>query len=135
MALNGNTTLLKVEGEIVASQRNVTFSENRDTIDVTTKTGDGSPANSAFLAGRYSATATLSSLYVYSDTAFDAIEARMRNGLAVTLIRQNDSASSGTVANFEEAQAFITSLSTDFPADGPAEAEASFQITGTWDAM
>lgn len=84
MAMNGTDILLLVNTgtpgspvyEVVGSQRDVTFEETTDEIDVSSKDGRAKRV----LPGRYSASISLDALYVPTGAAYQALKDAMRNG-------------------------------------------------------
>ena len=123
MAMNGTDVLLLVDGEVVGSQRDVTFEENTAEIDVSSKTAGRAQR---VIAGRYTSSISLDALYVPTDTAYQSLKAAKRAGTLVQVVRQED----GT--DLEEADALITSLSEAFPDQGEATISISLTIDGDW---
>lgn len=124
IGMNGTDILLRVDGTIVGSQRNVTFDETNEEIDVSSKESRAKRV----LAGRYGSTITLDALYVPTDTAYLALQAAMRNGTMVEVIRQEDG------ATLESACAIVTSLSTAAPDQAEATVAIGLTIDGEWEA-
>lgn len=125
MALNGTDILLLVDGVVVGSQRGLTVDESSDVIDVSSKEGRAMRV----LPGRYQTTFSLEHLYVPSDTAYQSLRDANRNGTFVQVIRQEEG------ANFEEADAIVTSLSGDFPDQAEAVISVELQVDGEWTAV
>lgn len=124
MAINGSDIVLmvNVSGTMTAvgSQRDVTFEETTEEIDVSSKDG----RSKRVLPGRYSSSVSLDGLYVPSDDAYLALQTAMRNGTAVVIAKDDD----------EYASAIITSLSEAFPDQDGATISASLTISGAWTA-
>ena len=133
--MNGNSVLVEIDGTVVGSQTGVTFTESRETIDITDKQDLGV---TQLKKGKYSATCSMTALFIDSDTAFGAIRTKMRSGATVTLIRQEPQGTSGTEDVPEDwytATAIVTGMSEDFPQDSVATCSADFAITGEWAAV
>jgi len=126
MAMNGTDILLLVyDGaayDVVGSQRDVTFEETTDEIDVSSKDS----RNKRVLPGRYSSTVSLDALYVPTDDAYEKLKDAMRTGVAVKLMRQEDGVS------LESADAIVTSISEAGPDQGEATISVSLTIDGAW---
>jgi len=120
--MNGTDILLYVDGVVVGSQRDVTFEESTEEIDVSSKDGRAKRV----LAGRYSSTVSLEALYVPTDTAYQSLKDAMRNGDFVTIVRLEDSVA------LESAEAIVTSLSEAAPDQGEATVSVSLTIDGDW---
>ncbi len=118
---NTGTTLIPVY-ELVGCQRDVTFEETTEEIDVSCKTSRAKRV----LAGRYSSTISLDSLYIPSNAAYQALKDAMRNGMLIQVLRQE----SGVA--FEEATALVTSLSEAGPDQDAATVSISMTIDGEW---
>lgn len=130
MAMNGTDILLQVNTgtilvpvyETVGSQRDVTFEETSEEIDVSSKDGRAKRV----LAGRYGASVSLDALYVPTDAAYQSLKDAMRNGDLIKVLRQESGAS------LEEATALVTSLSEAGPDQGEATISISLTIDGEW---
>lgn len=130
MGMNGTDILLLANTgtnlspsfEVVGSQRDVTFEETTDEIDVSSKDA----REKRVLAGRYSSTVSLDALYVPSDNAYLALKDAMRNGNLIKIVRQE----SGVAV--EGANALVTSLSEAGPDQGEATISISLTIDGAW---
>lgn len=120
--LNGTDILVLVGGQIVASQRGVTFDETAAEIDVSSKDS----RSGRYLSGRYGSTVALDALYAPTDAGQMELKAAVRAGTPVVLIRQEDGSS------VEEADAIVTSLSEAGPDQAEATFSASFRIDGDW---
>lgn len=122
MAMNGTAILVLIEGDLMGSQRDATFEETTESIDVSSKDSRAKRV----LPGRYGSTVSLEQLYVPSDAAYQHLQAAMRAGSAVTIRRQE----SGVA--LEEAEAIVTSLSDKGPDQDAATVSAELEIDGEW---
>lgn len=130
MAINGSDILLLVNTgtpavpvyEAVGSQRDVTFDESTESIDVSSKDSRARRV----LPGRYSASLSLDALYVWSDAGYRALRDAMRDGEMILVARQDDG------VTVETADAVITSLSESFPDQGEGEISISMDIDSFW---
>jgi TP901-1 family phage major tail protein len=133
MAMNGSSVLLLVNTgteqapsyEAVGSQRDVTFEEATEEIDVSSK-------DSRFkrvLPGRYSANVSLEALYVPTDTAYDALADAMRAGEMILIAREEED------ETVETATALITSMSSAMPDQAESTISISLTIDGEWTAV
>jgi len=130
MAMNGSDVLLLVNTgtaavptyEAVGSQRDVTFDEATEEIDVSSKDSRAKRV----LAGRYSATLSLDALYVWEDDGYRALRDAMRDGELILVAREDDS------TTIETASALITSMSESFPDQGEGTISISLTIDGFW---
>lgn len=133
MAKNGTDILLLVNTgtniapayEEVGSQRDVTFDETTEEIDVSSKDSRAKRV----LPGRYSAGISLEALYVPSDAAYQALQDAMRNGELIKVAKEDDG---DTV---ETADALITSMSENDPDQGESTISISLTIDGEWTAV
>lgn len=127
---NGTDILLVVEESpgvwvVVASQRGVTFNEERSPIDAATKDDDAMVQ----LYGRYTASLELSSLWVPAEASLLALRDALRNKTTID-VRRRDAGS-----DIEQATALVSSLSNDNPDQDVASFSATLNITGTWGAV
>ena len=130
MAMNGTDVLLLVNTgtaavpvyEAVGSQRDVSFDEATEEIDVSSKDSRAKRV----LPGRYSATLSLDALYVWTDDAYHALRDAMRDGELILVAREDDS------TTIETGDALITSLSESFPDQGEGTISISMTIDGFW---
>lgn len=112
MAMNGTDVLLLVNTgtptvpvySAVGSQRDVTFEEATEEIDVSSKDSRAKRV----LPGRYSSNLSLDALYVWTDDGYQALRDAMRNGELILVARQDDG------VTVETCDALITSLSESF---------------------
>lgn len=142
-AMNGNSVLVYTSDdsgtskEALGSQTGVTFSESRDTIDITDKQDLGS---TNLKGGKYTSTCSANALYIDNNQSFIDIRAAIRNNTELKLYRyepQGTVPSGGTEAapaGWEMADCLVTSISEDFPQDGAGTCSVEFAITGTWGA-
>jgi len=122
MAMNGTDILIAIDGDIVGSQRDVTFDETTAEIDISSKDSRAG----RYLPGRYGATMSLDALYVPTDTAYLALQSAMRDGEMVEVWSMEDS------VVIESADAIVTSLSRSGPDQGEATVSISLRIDGEW---
>ena len=133
MAMNGSDVLLLVNTgtalvpvyEAVGSQRDVTFDEATEEIDVSSKDSRAKRV----LPGRYSSTLSLDALYVWTDDSYRALRDAMRDGELILVAREDDS------TTVETADALITSLSESFPDQGEGTISISMTIDGFWNEL
>jgi TP901-1 family phage major tail protein len=109
--------------EVVACQRDVTFTENTAVIDVSCK----DQREQRVLGGRYSSEITLDSLYVENDDGYQALRDAVRNGELIVVERIQD-----PVLTDRYASALITSLSDRFPDQAESTLSATLVIDGPW---
>ena len=130
MAMNGTDVLLLVNTgtaavpvyEAVGSQRDVSFDEATEEIDVSSKDSRAKRV----LPGRYSASLSLDALYVWTDDGYRALRGAMRDGELILVAREDD----GTT--IETADALITSLSESFPDQGEGTISIAMTIDDFW---
>ena len=130
MAINGTDVLLYVNTgtadvpayTLVSSQRDVTFDESNEEIDVSNKDSRAKRV----LYGRYSASVSLDALYVVDDAAYLALRDAERDGELILIERVEAS------GRDETADALISSLSEAAPDQGEATVSISMTIDGTW---
>jgi len=108
--------------EAVGSQRDVSFDEATEEIDVSSKDSRAKRV----LPGRYSATLSLDALYVWTDDSYRALRDAMRDGELILVAREDDS------TTIETADALITSLSESFPDQGEGTISIAMTIDGFW---
>jgi TP901-1 family phage major tail protein len=133
MAINGTEILLLVNTgtpalpvyEAVGSQRDATFGETTDAIDVSSKDGRAKRV----LPGRYTAEVTAEALYVYSDAAYQALKDAMRDGTMIKILRQEEGVS------LEWANAVVTDLSQAAPDQDGATVSIGLAIDGEWEEL
>lgn len=130
MAMNGTDVLLLVNTgsesvpsyEAVGSQRDVSFEETTEEIEVSSKDSRAKRV----LPGRYGATLSLEALYVPSDAAFLALQSAMRDGDLILVAKEREG------ITIETANALITSLSEAHPDQGESTVSLSLTIDGGW---
>ncbi|HBF40548.1 MAG TPA: hypothetical protein DDW19_01845 [Anaerolineaceae bacterium] len=130
MAMNGTDVLLLVNTgtelvpsyEAVGSQRDVSFEETTEEIDVSSKDSRAKRV----LPGRYGASITLDALYVPSEAAFIALQNAMRDGELILVAKEVDN------VTVETASALITSMSEAMPDQAEATISIALTIDGTW---
>lgn len=122
MAMNGTDILIYIDGDLVGSQRDVTWEETTEEIDVSSKDSRAMRV----LPGRYGSTISLDALYVPDDTAYLALLAAMRNGTTVEVWREEQGVYE------ESADAIVTSLSHNGPDQGEATVSISLRVDGEW---
>lgn len=133
MAVNGSAVMVFVNTGTVAvpvwtklgCQRDATIDEKSDTIDVSCKDSRAQQV----LAGRYSSSVSLDTLYIPDDAAYLALQAANRAGTLVGLQRQEQGVA---IAN---ALAKVDSLSESFPDQGEAVVSCSFTVDNFWVAV
>lgn len=109
--------------EVVGSQRDVTFDEKNDEIDLSNK--DSGRAK-IVIAGRYSSSISLDALYVPTNDAYLALKTACRDGELIMVARQEDAVTT------ELASAMIASMSSSFPDQGESTISISFTVSGEW---
>ena len=126
MAMNGADVLLWVNTEagyvVVGSQRDVTFDESTEEIDVSSKDSRARRV----LAGRYGSTVSLDALYVPLDEGYLALQEAMRNGDLIRIEREESEAA------LEYADALVTGLSQGMPDQGEATISVDLTIDNWW---
>jgi predicted secreted protein len=108
--------------EVLGSQRDVTFDEATEEIDVSSKDSRAKRV----LPGRYSSGLSLDALYVPTDAAYLSLRDAMRDGEMILVARQDDGVTT------ETADVVITSLSEAFPDQGEGTISISLTIDGFW---
>lgn len=130
MAMNGSDILLLVNTgtpavpvyEAVGSQRDVTFDETTEEIDVSSKDSRATRV----LPGRYGASLSLDALYVWSDDGYHALRDAMRDGELILVAKQDDG------VTMETADALITSMSESFPDQAEGTISIDMTVDGFW---
>lgn len=133
MAMNGTDLLLLANVgteetpsyQVVGCQRDATFNENLDLIDVSCK----EERAKRVLPGRSTGTISLTGLYVPDDQAFAALKNATREGLNILVAREEF----GVVT--ETASVMVSSFSESFPDQGPATISVSMEVSGAWVAV
>ena len=130
MAMNGADILLLVNTgtpsvpsyEAVGSQRDVSFEEATEEVDVSSKDSRAKRV----LPGRYSASLSLDALYVPTDSAYLALKDAMRDGELILVAKQDDAVTT------ETADALIRTMSESFPDQGEGTISLSLTVDGDW---
>lgn len=130
MPINGTDVLLLVNTgtpavpiyEAVGEQRDVTFDESTEEIDVSSKESRAKRV----LPGRYSASISLDQLYVWTQTGYQELRDAMRDGELILVAKQEGG------VTLETADALVTSLSESFPDQGEGTVSISLTIDGFW---
>jgi len=130
MAINGADVLLYVNTgttavpayTLVGSQRDVTFDESTDEIDVSNKDSRAKRV----LPGRYSASVSLDALYIVDDEAYLALRDANRDGDLILIERVEAN------GRDETATALVTDISEALPDQGEGTISVSLTIDGTW---
>ena len=130
MAMNGTDVLLLVNTgtelvpsyEAVGSQRDVSFEETTEEIDVSSKDSRAKRV----LPGRYGATISLDALYVPTDSAYGKLKNAMRNGTLIMVAKEVDD------VTIETASALITSMSEADPDQAESTISISLTLDGEW---
>ena len=122
MAMNGTDILIYIEGTVVGSQRDCSWEETTDEIDVSSKDS----RSRRLLPGRYGSTISLDALYVPADVAYLALESAMRNGTFVTVKRTEDA------VEVEEAEAIVTNLRRNGPDQAESVVSCTLTVDGSW---
>ena len=108
---------------IAAGQRDVTFDESNNLIDISSKdTG----RIEEVLVGRLTQTVTLDMLFINGDAGFTALKDASRNGTSITIRRRFQ----GT--DIEDATAFVETRSESFPDQDAGLVSLSFRLSGSW---
>lgn len=128
--MNGSDVMLMVNTgseavpayELVGCQRDVTFEETTEEIDVSCKPQRAKRV----IAGRYGATLSLDALYVPSNEAYQALRNANRDGDLILVAREEKG------VTLETANALITSMSEAFPDQAEATISISLTVDGVW---
>jgi len=122
--VNGTDILVLVSGTAVGSQRDCSFDESNEEIDMSSKDSRAYRV----IAGRYKASLSLDALYVPDDASYQALKTALRDGSLIQVNREED----GTT--LETADAIVTKLSEKGPDQGPATVSISLTIDNGWTA-
>jgi hypothetical protein len=106
----------------VGSQSDATFDEKTNAIDVSAK----NQRQAQYLPGKYTASITMSHLYVPSDAAFAALKSAMRSGTKIVVARQE------LGSETEHASAVITELSGSFKDQTEGVVSVTITVDGPW---
>lgn len=108
---------------IAAGQRDVTFDESNNLIDISSKdTG----RIEEVLMGRLTQTVSLDMLFINGDAGYLALKDASRNGTAITIRRRFQG------ADIEDATAFIETRSETFPDQDAGLVSLAFRLSGAW---
>lgn len=125
----GIDLVLMVEGATqgtwlaVAGQRNATFSEERETIDITSKDSTNGMTESDYGLGSWSI--SCDGLYIMGDAGFKKLKDAMRNRTKIKAQWKE----TGSKGETEEGSVLVTSRELEAPYD--AEVTYSLELTGT----
>lgn len=108
--------------EAVGCQRDATFEETTETIDVSCKDSRAQRV----LPGRYAGSISLDELYVPTDAAYLALRDANRNGELILVAREEFD----VVTEYVPAK--IDSISESFPDQGEAAVSIALTIDGFW---
>ena len=123
-AVDGNEIGIIIGSDLIGYQRGATITRSAEMLDVSTKADD----DAAFLPGKRAMNVEASAFYVTGDTAYGALVTAYEAGNSVTMV-WSDNANSGAAA-VKTASAYVSNMSIDAPAHGPAEISISLQATG-----
>ncbi len=108
---------------IAAGQRDVTFDESNNLIDISSKdTG----RIEEVLMGRLTQTVSLDMLFINGDAGYLALKDASRNGTAITIRRRFQG------ADIEDATAFVETRSETFPDQDAGLVSLAFRLSGAW---
>ncbi len=124
-AVDGNEIGIIIGSDLIGYQRGATITRSAEMLDVSTKADD----DAAFLPGKRTMNVEASAFYVTGDTAYGALVTAYEAGSSVTLV-WSDNANAGTPTAVKTASAYVSNMSIDAPAHGPAEISISLQATG-----
>ena len=125
MAIDGNEIGILIGSDLIGSQKGATITRSAEMLDVSTKADD----DASFLPGKRTMNVEANAFYVTGDTAYGALVTAYEAGSSVTLVWSDDAnaVSPGTV---KTASAYVSNMSVDAPAHGPAEISISLQASG-----
>ena len=109
----------------VGSQRDMSIEETNEEIDMSSKDGRAKRV----IAGRYGSTLSMDALYVPTDTAYLALRTAMRDGTLIKVQIEESGASTW------QADALITTMSSEFPDQGAATIAIDVTIDDEWVAI
>ncbi len=111
---------------IAAGQRDVTFDESNNLIDISSKdTG----RIEEVLVGRLTQTVTLDMLFINGDAGYVALKDASRNGTSIAIRRRFQ----GT--DIEQVTAFVETRSETFPDQDAGLVSLTFRLSGSWGAI
>ena len=103
-------------------QRDCSFEETNDEIDMSSKDS----RRKRIIAGRYTSTLSMDALYVPDNAAFIALNTALRDGELIKVRREE----SGVA--YEEANALITSMTTEAPDQDAATIAIELTLDDGW---
>lgn len=125
MAVDGNEIGILIGGVVIGSQRGATVTRSAEMLDVSTKSSD----EAAFIPGKQTMNVECNAFYVTGDAAYGTLVDAFEDGQSVTMVWSDD-VNAGSPATVKTASAYVSSLSLDAPAHGPAEISISLQASG-----
>lgn len=125
MAIDGNEIGILIGTDLIGSQKGATITRSAEMLDVSTKADD----DASFLPGKRTMNVEANAFYVTGDTAYGALVTAYEAGTAVTLV-WSDNANAVSPATVKTASAYVSNMSLDAPAHGPAEISISLQASG-----
>tara|TARA_R110000772_G_scaffold203982_4_gene314136 strand:+ start:1585 stop:1971 length:387 start_codon:yes stop_codon:yes gene_type:complete len=126
MAVDGNEIGIVIGTDLIGSQKGATITRSAEMLDVSTKSSD----DASFIAGKRTMNVEANAFYITGDTAYGALVTAYEAGTPVALI-WSDNANDASPTAVKSAGAFVTNMSLDAPAHGPAEISISLQVSGT----
>jgi TP901-1 family phage major tail protein len=106
----------------VAEQTSLSTETSRNLIEATSKDSD----HTKWIYGKQDDTVSLESLYVPDDTAFKAIEDALKNKETIILRRSENG------EDVEEATAFVSQISKEWPDNDTSTCSVDFQLDEPW---
>lgn len=126
MAVDGNEIGIMIGTTVIGSQKGASISRSAEMLDVSTKASD----EAAFLPGKQTFNVECSSFYITGDSGYGSLVTAYEAGSSVTMVWSDDINAAGTPATVKTCSAYVSSLSLDAPAHGPAEISISLQGSG-----
>ena len=108
---------------VAAGQRDVTFDESNNIIDISSKDTGGVEE---VVVGRLTQNVTLDMLFINGDAGYNALKDASRNGTEIAIRRRfqgND---------IEQVTAFVETRSESFPDQDAGVVSLSFRLSGSW---
>ena len=124
MAVDGNEIGILIGSDLIGSQKGATITRSAEMLDVSTKADD----DASFLPGKRTMNVEANAFYVTGDTAYGALVTAYEAGTSVTMVWSD--AANSTGAAHKSASAYVSNMSVDAPAHGPAEISISLQASG-----
>lgn len=125
MAVDGNEIGIMIGGTVIGSQKGASITRSAEMLDVSTKSSD----EAVFIPGKQTFNVECNAFYVTGDDAYGNLVDAFEDGASVTMVWSDD-ISAGSPSTVKTSSAYVTSLSLDAPAHGPAEISISLQGTG-----